>query len=51
MTARRHRSGRRPPHTRELLHRRSRAFDDPGADLLDEWMAACPAAEAPKGSA
>jgi len=45
MTARRwrDRGARRP---REIMHRRSRAFDDdPGADEFDEWMAACPPAD------
>src|SRR5689334_7715866 len=51
MTPRRLRSDRGAQHVRETLHRRSRAFDDPGADQLDEWMAACPAADAPKPSA
>jgi hypothetical protein len=51
MTARRYRSDPKLPRTRELTHRRSRAaFDDPGADQLDEWMAACPAAEAAKSA-
>jgi hypothetical protein len=44
MTARRYRDrGARRP--REIMHRRSRAFDDPGADEFDEWMAACQPAD------
>jgi hypothetical protein len=48
MTIRRYRPDRRLPRAREILHRHSRAFDDAGADLLDEWMTACPAADSPK---
>ena len=45
MRARRYRSDRRVRRTREIRHRRSRAFDDSGADQLDEWMTACPGAD------
>jgi hypothetical protein len=51
MTARRLRSDRGFERAREILHRRSRAFDDSGAEQWDEWMAACPAADTPKPSA
>ncbi len=47
MTARRYRSDRRVPRTRELVYRRSRAFDS-SADELDEWMMGCPAADPPQ---
>jgi hypothetical protein len=51
MTRRRLQSDRGTERARETLHRRSRAFDDSGADQWDEWMAACPAADPPKSSA
>ena len=51
MTRRRLQSDRETERARETLHRRSRAFDDSGADQWDEWMAACPATDAPKSSA
>jgi hypothetical protein len=51
MIALHHRPGRRTLHPREIIYRRPRAFDDAGADQLDEWMAACPGADAPNLSA
>jgi hypothetical protein len=29
------------------MYRRPRAFDDPGAEQFDDWMAACPGADTP----
>jgi hypothetical protein len=39
--------GRRILRPREIMYRRPRAFDDPGAEQLDDWMAACPEADTP----
>src|SRR5262245_29981989 len=50
MTARRYQSDRRAPRPREIRHRLLRAFDDSGADQLDEWMTACPGADTPQPS-
>ena len=50
MTARRYRSDRRVRRRREIRHGRSRAFDDSGADQLDEWMTACPGADTTQAS-
>jgi hypothetical protein len=37
---------RRTLRPRENMYRRPRGFDDP-AEQFDEWMAACPEADAP----
>ena len=37
---------RRTKRLREIVYRRSRAFDD-RAEQFDEWMAACPEADTP----
>jgi gentisate 1,2-dioxygenase len=36
---------------RETMYRRPRAFDDPGAEQFDDWMAACPGADTPHPAA
>jgi hypothetical protein len=47
MIALHYRPGRRELRRRETTYRRPRAFDDPGAEQFDDWMAACPEADTP----